>query len=117
VQDDTGDGSAGFEYNFAEVVSDKADFHALLHIATTLHKRVPNARTVGQDIHDSIKPDWILDGRGSPESILRARMVLNVPLTRRATSSASTVPATASFDHDRRFAASSGGVVEVASGA
>ena len=61
VQDDTGDGSAGFEYEFAEVVSDKADFHALLNIGTTLHKRVPNARAVGQDIHDSVEPDGILD--------------------------------------------------------
>src|SRR5215470_6611376 len=51
VQDDTGDGSAGFEYNFAEVVGDKADFHALLNIGTTLHERVPNSRAVGQDIH------------------------------------------------------------------
>src|SRR4029077_17035595 len=40
VQDDTGDGSAGFEYEFAEIVCDKADFHALLNIGTTLHNRV-----------------------------------------------------------------------------
>jgi hypothetical protein len=32
VQDDTGDGSAGFEYDFAEIVGDKADFHALLNL-------------------------------------------------------------------------------------
>src|SRR5437899_9415077 len=61
VQDDTGDGSARFQYESAEVVGDKADFHALLNIATTLHKRVPNARAVGQDIHDSVEPDRILD--------------------------------------------------------
>jgi len=66
VQDDTGDGSAGFEYELAEIVGDKADFHALLNIGTTLHKRVPNARAVGQDIHDPVEPDRILDGpRGS----------------------------------------------------
>ena len=62
VQDDTGDGSAGFEYDFAEIIGDKADFHALMNIGTTLHKRVPNARAVGQDIHDSVEPDGILDG-------------------------------------------------------
>src|SRR5262245_5355730 len=64
VQDDTGDGSAGFEYEFSEIVGDKADFHALLNIGTALHKRVPNARAVGQDIHDSVEPDRILDGPG-----------------------------------------------------
>jgi len=32
VQDDTGDRSARFEYKFAEVVGDQADFHALLNI-------------------------------------------------------------------------------------
>ena len=62
VQDDTGDGSAGFEYELAEIVGDKADFHALLNIGTALHKRIPNARAVGQDIHDSVEPDRILDG-------------------------------------------------------
>ena len=62
VQDDAGDGSAGFEYEFAEIVGDEADFHALLNIGTALHKRVPNARAVGQDIHDSVEPDGILDG-------------------------------------------------------
>jgi hypothetical protein len=62
VQDDTGDGSAGFEYEFAEIIGDEADFHALLNIGTTLHKGVPNARAVGQDIHDSVEPDGILDG-------------------------------------------------------
>src|SRR5215471_4906315 len=62
VQDDTGDGSAGFEYKFAEIVGYIADFHALLNIGTALHKRVPNARAVGQDIHDSVEPDGILDG-------------------------------------------------------
>jgi hypothetical protein len=61
VQDDTGDGSAGFEYDFTEIVGDKPDFHSLLNIVTTLHKRVPNARTLGQDIHDSVEPDGILD--------------------------------------------------------
>ena len=62
VQDDTGDGRAGFEYEFAEIIGDKADLHALLNIGTTLHKRVPNAWAVGQDIHDSVEPDGILDG-------------------------------------------------------
>jgi hypothetical protein len=62
VQDDTGDGSADFEYDFAEIVGDKADFHALLNIGTTLHKRVPNARAIVQNIHDSVEPDGILDG-------------------------------------------------------
>jgi len=62
MQDDTGDGSAGFEYEFAEIVGDKADFHALLNIGTTLHKRVPNTRAVGQDIHYSVEPDGIFDG-------------------------------------------------------
>ena len=62
VQDYTGDGSTGFESDLAEIVGDKADFHALLNIGTTLHKRVPNARAVGQDIHDSVEPDRILDG-------------------------------------------------------
>src|SRR5579862_3952497 len=61
VQDDTGDGSAGFEYEFAEIVGDKADFHAHLNIGTTLHKWVPNARAVRQHIHDSVEPDGILD--------------------------------------------------------
>ena len=61
VQDDTGDRSAGFEYDLAEIVGDKADFHALLNIATALHKRVPNAGAIGQDIHDSVEPDRILD--------------------------------------------------------
>jgi len=37
VQDDTGDGSAGFEYELAEIVGDKADFHALLNVGTALH--------------------------------------------------------------------------------
>ena len=46
VQDDTGDRSAGFEYNFAEVVGNIADFHALLNIGPTLHNGVPNARAV-----------------------------------------------------------------------
>ena len=32
VQDDAGDWSAGFEYKFAEVVGNKADFHALLNV-------------------------------------------------------------------------------------
>src|SRR6516162_4217735 len=64
VQDDTGDGSAGFEYEFTEIVSDKADFHALLNIGTTLRKRVPNAGAIGQDIHNSVEPDRILDGPG-----------------------------------------------------
>src|ERR1700752_3473519 len=66
VQDDPGDGSSGFEYDFAEIVRDKADFHALLDIGTTLHKRVPNARAVGQDIHDSVEPDGIFDGPRVP---------------------------------------------------
>ena len=61
VQDDTGDGSASFEYELAEIVGDEADFHALLNIGTTLHKRVPNARAVGQDIHYPVEPDGILD--------------------------------------------------------
>src|SRR5215471_3128855 len=61
VQDDTGDGSAGFEYEFAEIVGDKADFHALFIIGTTLHKRVPNARAVGQDSHIPVEPVGILD--------------------------------------------------------
>ena len=64
VQDDTGDGSAGLEHDFAEIIGDKADFHALLNVGPTLHKRVPNARAVGQDIHDSVEPDRILDGPG-----------------------------------------------------
>ena len=57
--------------------------------------------------------------RGSPESILRARIVLIVPSARRATSSASTMPAypASTTDDDGRFAASSRGVVEVSSGA
>ena len=62
VQDDTRDGSAGFEYDFAEIVADKADFHALLNIGTTFHKRVPNARAIGQNIYNSVEPDRILDG-------------------------------------------------------
>ena len=62
MEDDTRDGSAGFVYEFAEVVGDKADFHAHLNIGTALHERVPNARALGQDIHDSIKPHRILDG-------------------------------------------------------
>jgi hypothetical protein len=62
VEDDTGDGSADFEYDFAEIVGDKTDFHALLNIGTTLHKWVPNARAIGQYIHDSVEPDGILDG-------------------------------------------------------
>ena len=61
VQDDTGDGSAGFEYEFAEIVGDRADFHSRLNIGTTLHKRVPDARAVGQDIHHFVEPDGILD--------------------------------------------------------
>src|SRR5215471_14646789 len=62
VQDDTRNGSAGFKYDFAEIVGDKADFHALLNIGTTLHKRVPDARAVGQDVHELVDPDGILDG-------------------------------------------------------
>src|SRR5215475_13945558 len=62
VQDDTGDGSAGFEYQLAEVVGDKTDFHSLLNIGTTLHQRIPNTGAVGQDIHDSVEPDGILNG-------------------------------------------------------
>src|SRR5262252_6720319 len=62
VQDDTGDRSAGFEYDFAEIVGNKADLHALLNIGTALDKRVPDAWAVGQDIHDSVEPHGILDG-------------------------------------------------------
>jgi hypothetical protein len=32
-----------------------------LNIGTALHKRVPNARALGQDIHDSVELDGILD--------------------------------------------------------
>ena len=48
VQDDTGNGRADLEYQFAKIVGDKADFHADLNIGTTLHKWVPNARVVGE---------------------------------------------------------------------
>src|ERR1700756_2637711 len=62
MQNDAGNWSAGLEYQFAKIVGDKADFHALLNIGATLHKWVPNARAVRQDIHDSVEPDGILDG-------------------------------------------------------
>src|SRR5262249_54235589 len=38
VQYDAGHWSAGFEYKFAEVIGDKAHFHALLNIGATLHE-------------------------------------------------------------------------------
>ena len=62
VQHNAGDRSADFEDEFAEIVGNKADFHALLNVGATLHQRVPNARAVGQDIHDSVEPHRILDG-------------------------------------------------------
>ncbi len=93
VQDDTGDGSAGFEYELAEIVGDKADFHAFLNIGTALHKRVPMPGPSDKTSTTLSSQTGFSMGRGFPESILRARMVLNVPSTRRSTSSASTMPA------------------------
>ena len=66
VQYDTGDWSAGFEYDFAEIVGDKADFHAFPNIRTTLHKGIPNTRAVRQYVHDSVEPDRVLDGPRVP---------------------------------------------------
>jgi hypothetical protein len=116
VQDDTGDGSASFEYDFAEIVGDKADFHALLNIGTTLHKRVPNARAIGQDIHDSVKPDGILDGPSVSGKHLESTHSAECPVDEKGHVIRFDGAGIASFNDDGRFAASSRGVVEVASG-
>src|SRR5215469_3876601 len=117
VQDDTGDGSAGFEYKFAEVVSDKADFHALLNIGTTLRKRVPNARAAGQDIHDSVEPDGIFDGPRVSRKHFESAHGAECPVDEEGDVIPFDGTGIASFDDDRGFAASGGSVVQVASGA
>src|SRR5262249_49668943 len=116
VEDDTGDGSAGFEYEFAEIVGDKADFHALLNIGTTLHKRVPNARAVGQDIHNSVEPDGILDGPSVAGKHLESTHSAEYPVDEKGHVIRFDGAGIASFNDDGRFAASSRRVVEVASG-
>ena len=116
VQDDTGDGSAGFEYDFAEVVGDKADLHAFLNIGTTLHKRVPNARAVGQDIHDSVEPDGILDRPGVSCNHFESAHSADCSVHEEADVIRFDDAGIASLDDDGRFAASSRGVVEIASG-
>ena len=115
VQDDTGDRSAGFEYKFAEVVGDKADFHALLHVGATLHKRVPNAGAIRQDIHDSVEPDGIFDGPRVSGKHFESAHGAECPVDEESDVIRLDGAGIASFDDDRRFPASSGGVVEVAS--
>ena len=117
VQDDTGNGSAGLEYELAEIVGDKADFHALLNVGPTLHKRVPNARAVGQDIHDPVEPDRILDGPRTPGKHFESAHGVECPVDEQSDVIPFDGTGIASFDNDGRFAASSRGVVEVSSGA
>src|SRR5580693_5854097 len=116
VQDDTGDGSAGFEYKFAKIVGDESDFHALLNIGTTLHKRIPNARAVGQDIHDSVEPDGILDGPRVSCKHFKSSHGAECPVEQEGDVVLFDDAGVASFDNDGRFAASSRSVVQVASG-
>ena len=107
VQDDTGDGSASFEYELAEIVGDEADFHALLNIGTTLHKRVPNARAVGQDIHDSVEPDGILDGPRDAWKHFESAHCADRSVDEEGNVIRFDDPGITSFDDDGRFAASS----------
>lgn len=51
----------GLQNGFAEIVRDVAEFHAFLNIVTPLDERVPDARAAGDDIHDFLEPDGILD--------------------------------------------------------
>ena len=117
VQDDTGDGSAGFEYDFAEIVGYKADFHALLNIGTALHERVPNAGAVGQDIHDSVEPDGVLDRPRVSGKHFESAHGAHCSVDEEGDVIRFDDAGIASFDDDGGFAASSGGVVEIASGA
>src|SRR5215469_9070694 len=116
VQDDTGDRSPGFEDNFAEVVGDKADFHALLNVGAAPHKRVPNAGAIRQDIDDSVEPDGILDGPRLSWEHFESAHGAECPVDEEGDVIRLDGPGIASFDDHGRFAASSGGVVKVASG-
>src|SRR5215469_11314048 len=117
MQEDARDRSAGFEYDLAEIVGDKTDFHPLLNIGTTLHKRVPNARAVGQDIHDSVEPHGILDGPRSSWKHFESAHGAECPVHEEGDIIRVDDAGIASFNDDGRFAASSRGIVEVASGA
>ena len=107
VQDDAGDGSAGFECKFAKIVGDKADFHALLNIGTALHKWVPNARAVGQDIHDSVEPYGILDGARITRKHLESTHGAECPVDAKGDVIRFDGAGIAGFNDDGRFAASS----------
>src|SRR5215469_2173817 len=117
VQDDTGDGSAGFEYDFAEIVGDQAELHALLNIGAALHQWVPNAGAVGQDIDHSVEPDGIFDGPRASGKHLESAHGAECSVDQKGDVIRFDDTGIASFDDDGRFTASRSGVVEVASGA
>ena len=117
MQDDAGDGSVGFEYELAKIVGNKTDFHALLHIRTALHKRVPDARAVGQNVHDFVEPDGVRDAPGFAWKHFENAHGVECPVDEECDIICFDDARIASFDDDRRLAPSSRRVVEVASGA
>src|SRR5215467_2399703 len=104
----------GFEYAFAEIVGDKSDFHALLNIGSTLHKRVPNARPFRQDIHNPVEPDGTLDGVRISYKHFESAHGVDCPIDEKVHIILFDNACISSFDDDRGFATNRGGVVEVA---
>src|SRR5215471_8316720 len=107
MQDDTGDGSVGFQYELTVIVGNKADFHALLHVGTALHKRIPDARAVGHDVHDLVEPDGILDLPSVPWKHFESTHGIERSVDQECDLICFDDSRIASFDHDRRFAPSS----------
>jgi len=116
VEEDAGDGGAGLGDDFAEEVSDIAEFHAGGDVSAAFDERVPDAGAVGKDVFEFIEPDGVFDrvrlagehfegAHGTEGAVDEEGEVVGVDCA-----------SVAGFDDDGGLAADGGGVIKVAGG-
>jgi len=61
VEDDAGDGSTGFEDDFAEIVGDVAEFPAGFYVGVALDERIEDTVNRTRDLAERFDPDGMID--------------------------------------------------------
>jgi len=114
VKYDSRDGGVRFEDAIAKVVGDITDLHALLNVGSAFDQRVPDAGAIGDDVSDSVEPHRIFNGMRVARQHLERPHGAERTFDQQSDVVALHRSGVTSFHHNRRFAASCRGIVEVA---
>ncbi len=116
MEDDGGDWSAGRGDNFTDIVGDDAQLHSGRDVSAAFDEGIPDARAIGEDVHQFFNPNGIFDGTRVAREHLQGAHGAEGAVDEEGDVVGVDGASVAGFDDDGRFSMDRGGVVEVAGG-